>query len=82
MAIYSAQKRKFRKGVRNMFSIVSGFGNKKVATTVKEENIEKASESAIEAIKKELPKEAHTTEVLEYVISEISQKIKERPVVL
>ena len=65
-----------------MFNIANGFRHEEAVTIVNEENIEKASESAIQAIKKELPKEAHTTEVLEYVICEISQKIKERPIIL
>lgn len=44
--------------------------------------IEKAVQNAIVAIKNELPKETQTIEVMEYVISEISDALKEKKVIL
>lgn len=44
--------------------------------------IDKTVESAIEAIKKELPEEAHTVEVMELIIEEMEKTIKARKVLL
>ena len=51
-------------------------------TVLNKEQEEKAAQGAFEAIKKELPAEALTTEVLEYVISEMEQKLKEKAIIL
>ena len=65
-----------------MLNIISDSRTNDNIVTLHEKNIKKAVDSAIEAIKNELPEEVHSVEVMEYVVSEISQSIKEKTIVL
>ena len=51
-------------------------------TTINQNDVNKAARSAIDAIKNELPEEAQTVEVMEYVISEMDEMIKQKKIVL
>ena len=50
--------------------------NEKNLVTLDSATIDKTVESAIKAIKKELPEEAHTVEVMELIIEEMKKSIK------
>lgn len=65
-----------------MLNIISDSRTNDNIVTLHEKNIKKAVDSAIEAIKNELPEEVHSVEVMEYVVSEISQSIKEKTIML
>lgn len=64
-----------------MLKIVQNMPNKK-ETVLNEEYIKKAVQSAVESIKNELPEEAQTIEVMEYIVSEMSRSLKEKKVIL
>lgn len=59
-----------------MVQINSFCVNEKKLVTLDSSTIDKTVESAIEAIKKELPEEAHTVEVMELIIDEMEKFIK------
>lgn len=66
-----------------MLKITQNIANVSIKETVLDNAIiEKAVQNAIVAIKNELPEEAQTIEVMEYVISEISNALKESKVIL
>lgn len=52
------------------------------ATNIRQQTVKKAASSAIEAIKNELPEEAHTVEVMNYVISEMKNLLNQKRVAL
>ena len=56
--------------------------NKKKLVTLDSTTVDKTVESAIEVIKKELPEEAHTVEVMELIIEEMEKSIKASKVLL
>ena len=51
-------------------------------TTLKQELVDEISQKELKNIKNELPEEAQTVEVIEYIISEMQQRLKESRVVL
>lgn len=51
-------------------------------TTLKQELIDEISHKELKNIKNELPEEAQTVEVIEYIISEMQQRLKESRAVL
>ena len=65
-----------------MIDIVPSLKNGMEATTINQNDVNKAARSAIDAIKNELPEEAQTVEVMEYVISEMHGMIKQKKIVL
>ena len=65
-----------------MIDIVPLLKNGMEATTINQNDVNKAARSAIDAIKNELPEEAQTVEVMEYVISEMDEMIKQKKIVL
>lgn len=65
-----------------MIEIVPSLENGMEATTINQNDVNKAARSAIDAIKNELPEEAQTVEVMEYVISEMDEMIKQKKIVL
>lgn len=56
--------------------------NEKKLVTLDSTTVDKTVESAIEVIKKELPEEAHTVEVMELIIEEMEKSIKASKVLL
>ena len=65
-----------------MIEIVPSLKNGMEVTTINQNDVNKAARSAIDAIKNELPEEAQTVEVMEYVISEMDEMIKQKKIVL
>lgn len=65
-----------------MIEIVPSLKNGMEVTTINQNDVNKAARSAIDAIKNELPEEAQTVEVMEYVISEMNEMIKQKKIVL
>ena len=65
-----------------MIQINYFYQNENNAIVLDDVTINKASRAAIEAIKKELPEEAHTVEVMELIIEEIEKNIKESKILL
>lgn len=66
-----------------MIEIVADFTDETDKTIVLERRFVKAVvQKAIATIKKELPEEAQTVEVMECIISEINQTVKERKIFL
>ena len=65
-----------------MIEIVPSLKNGMEVTTINQNDVNKAARSAIDAIKNELPEEAQTVEVMEYVISEMHGMIKQKKIVL
>lgn len=63
-----------------MIEIVTDFAEETIV--LENSLVRKAAQNAIEAIKNEIPEEAQTVEAVEHVISEISQLIREKRVVL
>ena len=62
--------------------VFDGFSSTQEATVFDSEIIEKTVKSAFETIKKELPEEAHTVEVMEFIIEEMQNFIKTRKISL
>lgn len=66
-----------------MIEIIADFTDETDKTIVLERRFVKAVvQKAIATIKKELPEEAQTVEVMECIISEINQTVKERKIFL
>lgn len=66
-----------------MIEIIADFGDKEDKTIVLERKFVNAVvQKAIATIKKELPEEAQTVEVMECIISEINQAVKKRKIFL
>lgn len=63
-----------------MIEIITDFAEETIV--LENSLVRKVAQNAIEAIKNELPEEAQTVEAVEHVISEISQLIREKRVVL
>ena len=61
---------------------LSGFSATQEVTVLDSEIVEKTVKSAFETIKKGLPEEAHTVEVMEFIIEEMQTFIKTRKISL
>lgn len=68
--------------MRKMLKIISNMQISRNETILSEEVIARASHNAIQAIKKELPEEAQTVEVMKYIISEMDSLVNEKNIVL
>ena len=62
--------------------IGSTYEQNKTMTLLEQKTIDNAVKEAIRSIKKELPEEAQTVEVMEYVIAELHVVMKQSKVVL
>lgn len=65
-----------------MIEIIHSLRDGIETTTINRNDVNKVARSAINAIKNELPEETHTVEVMEYVISEMNEMIKQKKIVL
>ena len=57
-------------------------GEIKKVTLLKQETVNKAVKEAVRSIKNELPEEARTVEVMEYIIAEMHEFVKQSKIVL
>ncbi len=66
-----------------MIKIISNIqAEAEMVTTLQREHVKRAAQKAMEAIKAELPENACTVEVIEYVISEMGETLKTKNIIL